>query len=145
MAAAVGSLRIRQHLEAGDAARLERRLPLMFVEVGGHGDDGILDRLAQQRFGILLERAEDEARKFFRRKDVPARSTGPIVAHLPLEGAAQRSGCDHLKILGRLADQEFALASRSPRRKASAARPSAFGINSRPLRRHVGRRRVRRA
>ena len=43
-----------QHVQPGDAARLNRGLPLMLVEIRGHRDDGLLDRLAQVCFASCL-------------------------------------------------------------------------------------------
>ena len=49
-----------QHLEAGDLAGVLGRLALGVVEVGGNGDDGLRDRLAELGFGGLLHLLQDE-------------------------------------------------------------------------------------
>ena len=49
-----------QHLEAGDLAGVLGRLALGVVEIGGHGDDRLLDLLAEIGFGGLLHLLQDE-------------------------------------------------------------------------------------
>src|SRR3989442_1609538 len=56
-----------QHLEAGDLAGVLGRLPLGVVEVGGHGDDGLRDLLAQVGLGRLLQLAQDHGGDLGRR------------------------------------------------------------------------------
>ena len=51
-------------LEAGDLARVLRRLSLRVIEIGGDGDDGFGDRFAEIVFGRLLHLLEDEGRDF---------------------------------------------------------------------------------
>ena len=46
-------------LEAGDLAGVGGRLPLVVVEVGGDGDDGAVDRLAELRFGVGFQLLQD--------------------------------------------------------------------------------------
>jgi len=51
-----------QHLEARDTPGILGGLPLGVVEVGGHRDHRLLDRLAEVGFRPLLERAEHVGR-----------------------------------------------------------------------------------
>ena len=46
-------------LEAGDLAGVRGRLALVVVEVGGDGDHGAVDRLAELRFGVGLQLLQD--------------------------------------------------------------------------------------
>ncbi len=63
-----------QHVQPGDAAGVLGRLALGVVEIGGHGDDGTLDRLAQVGLGLELERAQDLRRHLGRRHLAVARA-----------------------------------------------------------------------
>ena len=56
-----------QHVEAGDAAGVLGRLALRVVEVRGHGDDGVGDRLAEVRLGVRLQLLEDHRADLRRR------------------------------------------------------------------------------
>src|SRR6185295_8977552 len=58
-----------QHVQAGDAARIFRRLPLRVVEVGGHGDDGAGDIALQGQLRTLSEDSEDLRGNFNRALD----------------------------------------------------------------------------
>ena len=51
-----------QHLEAGDLARLLGGGALGVVEVGGDGDDGLVDGVAQVGLGVPLELLQDAGR-----------------------------------------------------------------------------------
>jgi hypothetical protein len=49
-----------QHFEAGDLAGVLGGLALGVVEIGGNGDDGLIDLLAEMGFGGLLHLLQDE-------------------------------------------------------------------------------------
>ena len=53
-----------QHVEAGNFAGVLRGLTLGIVEVGGHGDDRLRDRLAEVVLRRLLHLLEDHRRDF---------------------------------------------------------------------------------
>ena len=55
-----------QHFEAGNAAGVFRGLTLRVVEVGGNGDDGLRDFLAETGFGVGLELGENHRGNFGR-------------------------------------------------------------------------------
>ena len=61
-----------QDFEAGDAAGVLGGLPLGVVEVGRDRDHGLRDRLAQMRFGVLLELAQHEGGNLRRREGLLA-------------------------------------------------------------------------
>ena len=69
-------------IEAGDATGVLGRLTLAVVEVRGHRDDGLFDRLAEVSLGALLERLEHD------RRDL--RGCDLAVAHLDLHDALGR-------------------------------------------------------
>ena len=61
-----------QHFEAGDASGVLGGLPLRIVEIRGHGDHGLRDRLAQRGFGIVLQLAQNVRRDLRRRERLVA-------------------------------------------------------------------------
>ena len=90
----------------------------MLVEIGGYGDDRPIDRLAQMRFGILLERLEHQTRKLFG-SEAPARQLNlPVGPHVPLEGARAALGLHHLQFLGGPADENLAVVVDAHRRRS---------------------------
>ena len=56
-----------QHFEAGDLAGILGRLTLRVVEIGGNGDDSLLDLLAEIGFGRLLHLLQNEGGDLRRR------------------------------------------------------------------------------
>jgi len=98
-------------LDAGDAARVLGGGPLVVVEVGGHRDHRLGDRLAQERLGVTLELAEQERGQLLGRDLPVAEAHGHPPAHLPLERgggpfrvrggpAARRFPDEHLPVRG---------------------------------------------
>ena len=63
-----------QDFEAGDAAGVLGGLALGVVEIRGHGDDGLRDRLAQRGFGVLLQLAQNVRGNLRRRDDLCRRA-----------------------------------------------------------------------
>src|SRR5271157_407724 len=55
-----------QNFEAGDAAGVFGGLALRVIKIGGHGDHGFADRLAEKGLGVLLELAQNHGRDFGR-------------------------------------------------------------------------------
>ncbi len=68
-----------QHLQPGDASGVAGGLALGVVEVGGDGDDGLLDVLAQVRLGVGAQLLQDH-RADFRRAVLLAHHLDPGVA-----------------------------------------------------------------
>ena len=83
-----------QHVEAGNAAGVARRRPLRVVEIRGHRDDGAIDLgidvalLGEERFGAVLQLAEDEGRDLRRRELAVAEPDADHAARLA--GDAER-------------------------------------------------------
>jgi hypothetical protein len=61
-----------QHVQPGDLRRLLRRRALVVVEVGGHGDDALVDRAAEVGLGVELQLAEHHGRDLRERRTRPA-------------------------------------------------------------------------
>ena len=57
-----------QDFKAGHAARVFGGLALRIVEVGGHGDDGLRDRRAEEALGVALELAQNVGGNLRRRE-----------------------------------------------------------------------------
>ena len=68
-----------QHVEAGDLAGVLRRLALGVVEVGGHRDHRVGDRLAEERLGVRLQLLEDHRADLRRRVLLAARLDPHVV------------------------------------------------------------------
>ena len=79
-AAAVGSLTIRMTSRSGDLAGVFGRLALRVVEVGGNGDDGLLDLLAEIILGRLLHLLQDHRGDFRRAPFLAARADAHVAA-----------------------------------------------------------------
>ena len=78
-------------VEAGDLAGVLRRLALRVVEVGGHGDDDVRDRLAEERLGVRLQLLQDH-RADLRRGELPAVGDNTRVAVLALNDLVGNDG-----------------------------------------------------
>ena len=96
-------------VEAGDLARVLRRLPLRVVEVGGHGDHRFGDGLAEEGLGDLAHLREDDRADLGRRHLAPAdRDPGVAVRRLDdlvrrqLAPAAAPRGRSNLRPIRRL-------------------------------------------
>ena len=96
-------------LQAGQLARLARRLALHFVEEGGHGNDGLADRVAEELLRALLQAAENDGRDLLRGILPVAQPDPHVLSHLPLDGADSPLGGKDPLISGRRADQQPAL------------------------------------
>ena len=136
-----------QHFEAGDATGDLRGGPLELVEVGGDGDDGAVDRLAEPAFGdgprpledegadlrkgVLVAAHDDERavrRAFFQLERVAVLRTldlfaVPRPADEPLDAGDGVPGVDDASLFGLLSDQDFAV-----RRKRDDARQEAPAV-----------------
>ena len=141
MAAAVGSLMIRLHLQAGNLPGVDRRLPLVFVEVGRNGDDGLRHRLAQERLGVLLDRLQHEARELLGRVGLAGQFDRPIAAHVTLEEACAAVGVHDAEFLRPAAHKQLAVEVDAHYRRREIL-AQGIGDQPRAVGRHVGRHRV---
>ena len=136
-----------EHLEAGDLAGVLGGLALRVVEVGGNGDDRLVDGVAEIVLGRLLHLLEDHRGDFGRRvllagdldRGEPVGAGFDLVrdaldffldfihpaSHEPLDGEDGLLGVGDRLALGDLADQPLAvLGERHDRRRGAAA----FGV-----------------
>jgi hypothetical protein len=131
-----------EHLEPGDAAGVPGRLALGVVEVGRHGDDGLVDLLAEELRRVLDQLAQDQRGDFLRRVlpalDLePHRAVGPgnhverhrvqLAGHLvvappdePLGGVDRSLRVQDRLPPGQLADQALALGGEGHHRGSRA-------------------------
>ena len=157
-----------EHLEAGDLAGVLGGLALGVVEVGGNGDDRLLDLLAEIGFGRLLHLLQDEGgdlrRRIFLTVDVDP-GIAVVGAHdlvgdellVFLDGGIVEAAADqalhgkdgalrigHRLALGRLADEALAVGGEGDDRRGG---PPAFRIldDFRGLAVHDGDARIGRA
>src|SRR5262249_34735720 len=136
-------------LEAGDLAGVLGRLTLTVVEVGGHRDDGLRDRLAEVRLRGLLQLAQDHRRDLRRRvllaadldADIAVRRRHDFVGHLldlvldlvvaPAHEALDREdgvlGVGDGLPLGHLTDQDLAVLGEGDDRRCQ---PAAFLVGN---------------
>jgi len=120
-------------LEAGDLPGVLGGLPLTVVEVGGDGDDGLVDRFAKVGLGVSLQLLEDHRADLLRgevlvdRRDVDDRHSLLVLLHLvadalglrldlrelvthePLDAAHRVLRVDHRLPLGGHADKALAV------------------------------------
>jgi hypothetical protein len=92
------------HLEPGDLAGVLGRLSLVVVEVGGDGDHGAVDRLAELRFGVGLQLLQDHRADLWRAVLLAAH----VDAHVAVGAGLDLVGDDRLLLfdLGLLAPHE---------------------------------------
>ena len=79
-----------QHFKAGHAARVLGGLALRVVEVGGHGDDRLRDRRAEEALGVALELAQDVGGDLRRREAQFAELDARHFAGFDVVGQAER-------------------------------------------------------
>ena len=96
-------------LQSGDAAGVQRGLALLIVEIGRHGDDCSLDRMAKMSFGVFFERAQYQAAQFFGRIGAAAELDLPVGPHVALEERSAVLGVQYLQLFGRGADEQLFL------------------------------------
>ena len=77
-----------EHFEAGDPAGVLGGLALRVVEIGGNGDDGLRDFLAEAHFGVGLELGENH-RGNFRRRELLG-----LAVHFHFHGGVAVGGLD---------------------------------------------------
>ncbi len=96
-----------EHLEAGDLSGFLGGLALGVVEVGGDGDDGLHDLVAQVGFGVPLQLHQDLGRDLLGRPALPVDGRGPGGPHLPLDGAEGPVGVRDGLAFGDLSDEDL--------------------------------------
>ncbi len=114
-------------VEAGDLSGVLRRLALGVREVGGHRDDGGVDRLAQIRFGVPLQLLQNHRRDFLRRKALSVNVHFIVGAHFPFDGGNGALRVRDRLTLCDLADHPFAGFGESDDGRRG---PCAFGIRN---------------
>ncbi len=82
------------HLQAGNLAGVLGGRALVIVEVSGHGDHCLRDRLAKKGFGVALDLLQQEGGQLLRRELLVAQPNRLALTHLALEcgGGAFRVG-----------------------------------------------------
>ncbi len=114
-----------QHLEPGDAAGVLRGLALGVVEVGGHGDHGLGDLLAEVGFGVRLQFLKDHRRDLGRGVILAVDRDLVVLTHLAFDRADRAGRVDDRLALGYDADEAFAALLEGDDRGRGAA---AFGV-----------------
>ena len=110
-----------QDVEARDLAGLLGGLALRVLEVGGDGDDGVGDRLAQVGLGVPLELLQDAGGDLLRRVLLAVDLVGlPVRAHVPLDAADGAVDVGDGLVLGRLADEDLAVLGEGDDRRGGA-------------------------
>ena len=109
-----------QHLEAGDLAGLLGGGALGVVEVGGHGDDGLVDRVAEVGLGVALELHQRAGRDLLRGVVLAVDVDLPVGAHVALDRADRAVGVGDGLALGHLADEDLAVLGEGDDRRGGA-------------------------
>src|ERR1700733_8349591 len=155
-----------KHFKAGDLAGILGGLALRVVEIGGHGDDGLVDLLAEMGFGGLFHLLQNESRDLRGRVGLavgfdPGVAVGclddlvgdellVLLDHRVVIAAADEAldreesplGIGHRLALGRLPDEALAIIAKGDDRRG---RPHALGVfdDFRCLAIHYGDARIR--
>ena len=98
-----------QHLEPGDLAGLLGGGALGVVEVGGHGDHGLRDGVAQVLLGVALELHQDASGDLLGVVGLAVDVDGPVGAHVALDGPDGAAGVGDGLTLGHLTDEHLAV------------------------------------
>src|ERR1035437_5303941 len=114
-----------QHFEAGDAAGFFGGSALGVVEVGRHGDDRLVHRVAQERLGVPLQLAQDTGGDLLGGVVLAVDVDGPRRPHVTLHRPDGPIGVGDGLALGHLAHQHFAGLGEADHRRG---RPAAFGV-----------------
>ncbi len=97
-----------EHLEPGDLAGLLGGGALGIVEVGRHGDDGLVDGVAEERLGVALQLLQDPRRDLLGLVGLAVDVDRPARAHLALDRADGPVRVRDRLALGDFADKDFA-------------------------------------
>ena len=110
-----------QHLEAGDLAGLLGGGALGVVEVGGHGDDGLGDGVAEVGLGVALQLLQHAGGDLLRGVLLAVDVDRPAGAHVALDGPDRAVGVGDGLALGHLADEHLAGLGEGDDRRGGAA------------------------
>src|SRR5205085_67687 len=91
------------------------------VEVRRHGDDGLVDRLAQVALGVPLQLLQDPGRDLLGAVLLVVDRDGPVAAHVALDGPDGAIGVGDGLALGDLSDQYLARLREADDRRRGAA------------------------
>ena len=109
-----------QDLEAGDLAGLLGGGALRVVEVGGHGDDGLGDGVAEVGLGVALELHQRAGRDLLRGVRLAVDVDRPVGAHVALDRADRAIGVGDGLALGDLTDEDLAVLGEGDDRRGRA-------------------------
>ena len=115
------------HVQAGDGACVLGGLTLAVIEVSGHGDDGLGDRLAQVSLGVRLQLGQNHGADLLRGVGLAVDGDLFIGAHLPLDGRNGAVGVGNGLALCNLADQTLTGLGEAHDGRSGA---SAFGVRN---------------